>query len=239
MIIHRNIEQNTEAWHKLRHGKLTASDFKSLITEKTQKITSDTKIKDLAYKKAVETIFNYKEWEEANEEVIFNSFDIERGNRLEPIARQEYEARTLKPVEEVGFIESDDGLLGYSPDGLVGEDGLIEIKAPRKSKHLETIFKNKVPLEHIAQIQGGLYLSNRKWLDFISYNENCNILKISEGLVNNTNDYNHLKDKIKIDNTCIIRVYRDEEYIAKLQEAIIKYTDYFNIELKNIKNKLK
>jgi len=239
MIIHRNIEQNTEAWHKLRHGKLTASDFKSLITEKTQKITSDTKIKDLAYKKAVETIFNYKEWEEANEEVIFNSFDIERGNRLEPIARQEYEARTLKPVEEVGFIESDDGLLGYSPDGLVGEDGLIEIKAPRKSKHLETIFKNKVPLEHIAQIQGGLYLSGRKWLDFISYNENCNNLKISKGLVNNMEDYNHLKDKIKIDNTCIIRVYRDEEYIAKLQEAIIKYTNYFNIELKNIKNKLK
>jgi len=239
MIIHRNIEQNTEAWHKLRHGKLTASDFKSLITEKTQKIASNTKIKDLAYKKAVETIFNYKEWEEASEEVIFNSFDIERGNRLEPIARQEYEARTLKPVEEVGFIESDDGLLGYSPDGLVGENGLIEIKAPRKSKHLETIFKNEVPLEHIAQIQGGLYLSNRKWLDFISYSENCNILKISEGLVNNTNDYNHLKDKIKIDNTCIIRVYRDEEYIAKLQEAIIKYTNYFNIELKNIKNKLK
>jgi len=239
MIIHRNIEQNTEAWHKLRHGKLTASDFKSLITEKTQKIASNTKIKDLAYKKAVETIFNYKEWEEASEEVIFNSFDIERGNRLEPIARQEYEARTLKPVEEVGFIESDDGLLGYSPDGLVGENGLIEIKAPRKSKHLETIFKNEVPLEHIAQIQGGLYLSNRKWLDFISYSENCNILKISEGLVNNTNDYNHLKDKIKIDNTCIIRVYRDEEYIAKLQEAIIKYKNYFNIELKNIKNKLK
>jgi hypothetical protein len=238
MIIHRNIEQNTEAWHKLRHGKLTASDFKSLITEKTQKITSDTKIKDLAYKKAVETIFNYKEWEEANEEVIFNSFDIERGNRLEPIARQEYEARTLIPVEEVGFIESECGLLGYSPDGLVGEDGLIEIKAPRKSKHLETIFKNKVPLEHIAQIQGGLYLSGRKWLDFISYNENCNNLKLSKGLVNNMEDYNHLKDKIKIDNTCIIRVYRDEEYIAKLQEAFVKYKSYLDIELKNIKKAL-
>ncbi len=237
MIIHRDIEQNTEAWHKLRHGKLTASDFKSLITEKTQKITSNTKIKDLAYKKAVETIFNYKEWEEANEEVIYNSFDIERGNRLEPIARQEYEARTLIPVEEVGFIESDDGLLGYSPDGLVGEDGLIEIKAPRKSKHLETIFKNEVPLEHIAQIQGGLYLSGRKWLDFISYNESCNSLKISEGLINNTD--NSLENKIKIDNVCVIRVYRDEEYITKLQEAINKYTNYFNEELKNIKNKLK
>jgi hypothetical protein len=239
MIIHRNIEQNTEAWHELRHGKLTASDFKSLITEKTQKIASSTKIKDLAYKKAVETIFNYKEWEEANEEVIFNSFDIERGHRLEPVARQEYEARTLTPVEEIGFIESDDGLLGYSPDGLVGEDGLIEIKSPRKSKHLETVFKNEVPLEHIAQIQGGLYLSGRKWLDFISYNENCNSLKISIGLIDNTNDYNHLKDKIKIDNICIIRIKRDEEYIAKLQEAIIKYTKYFNEQLKNIKNKLK
>ena len=239
MIIHRNIEQNTEAWHKLRHGKLTASDFKSLITEKTQKIASNTKIKDLAYKKAVETIFNYKEWEEANEEVIFNSFDIERGNRLEPIARQEYEARTLTPVEEVGFIESDDSLLGYSPDGLVGEDGLIEIKAPRKSKHLETVFKNEVPLEHIAQIQGGLLLTGRKWLDFISYNESCNSLKISVGLVDNINDYNYLKDKIKIDNTCIIRVYRDEEYIKKLQEVIEKYKKYFNEELKNIKNKLK
>jgi hypothetical protein len=236
MIIHRNIEQNTEAWHKLRHGKLTASDFKSLITEKTQKIASNTKIKDLAYKKAVETIFNYKEWEEASEEVIFNSFDIERGNRLEPIARQEYEARTLKPVEEVGFIESECGLLGYSPDGLVGEEGLIEIKAPRKSKHLETIFKNEVPLEHIAQIQGGLYLSNRKWLDFISYNENCNKLKISKGLINNTDNY--LENKIKIDNVCIIRVYRDEEYITKLQEVFVKYKSYLDIELKSIKKAL-
>ena len=228
MKIHRNIEQNTEAWHKLRHGKLTASDFKSLITEKTQKIASNTKIKDLAYKKAVETIFNYKEWEEANEEVIFNSFDIERGNRLEPIARQEYEARTLKPVEEVGFIESECGLLGYSPDGLVGEEGLIEIKAPRKSKHLETIFKNEVPLEHIAQIQGGLYLSGRKWLDFVSYNESIQTLKLS--------DRTRLPD---FNNICIIRVKRDEEYIKKLQEAIEKYTKYFNEELENIKNKLK
>jgi len=236
MIIHRNIEQNTEAWHKLRHGKLTASDFKSLITEKTQKIASNTKIKDLAYKKAVETIFNYKEWEEANEEVIFNSFDIERGHRLEPIARQEYEERTLTPVEEVGFVESDDGLLGYSPDGLVGEDGLIEIKAPRKSKHLETIFKNEVPLEHIAQIQGGLYLSGRKWLDFISYNENCNNLKISGGLIDNTDNY--LENKIKIDNTCVIRVYRDEKYITKLQEAFVKYKSYLDIELENIKKAL-
>ena len=228
MKIHRNIEQNTEAWHKLRHGKLTASDFKSLITEKTQKIASNTKIKDLAYKKAVETIFNYKEWEAANEEVIFNSFDIERGNRLEPIARQEYEERTLTPVEEVGFVESDDGLLGYSPDGLVGEDGLIEIKAPRKTKHLETIFKNEVPLEHIAQIQGGLLLTGRKWLDFVSYNEFMHTLKLSDGV--RLPDFN---------NICIIRIERDEEYIEKLQEALKKYKQYFNEELKNIKTKLK
>jgi len=228
MKIYRNIEQNTEAWHKLRHGKLTASDFKSLITEKTQKITSDTKIKALAYKKAVETIFNYKEWEAANEEAIFNSFDIERGHRLEPIARQEYEERTLTPVEEVGFVESDDGLLGYSPDGLVGEDGLIEIKAPRKSKHLETIFKNEVPLEHIAQIQGGLLLTGRKWLDFVSYNEFMHTLKLSDGV--RLPDFN---------NICIIRIERDEEYIEKLQEAIEKYKQYFNEELKNIKTKLK
>jgi len=232
MIIHRNIEQNTEAWHKLRHGKLTASDFKSLITEKTHKITSDTRIKALAYDKAVESIFNYKEWEAASEEIIYNSFDIERGHRLEPIARQEYEARTLTPVEEVGFIESECGLIGYSPDGLVGEEGLIEIKAPRKEKHIRTILENEVPLEHIAQIQGGLYLSNRKWLDFISYNEECNNLRIRSSL-------GHNYDVKYFDKICIIRVYRDEEYIAKLQEALIKYTNYFNVQLKNIKNKLK
>ncbi len=63
----------------------------------------------------------------------------------------------------------DDWRLGYSPDGLVGDDGLIEIKAPRAKTHLRTILSGEVPAHHIAQIQAGLLVSGRDWCDFVSW----------------------------------------------------------------------
>lgn len=103
-------------------------------------------------------------------EPTFTSADMERGNLSEPVARDLY-SDLYAPAHEVGFmtLEGDGYKLGFSPDGLVGESGLLEIKAPRQKKHLATILDDAVPLEHMAQIQTGLFVSGREWLDFISY----------------------------------------------------------------------
>jgi len=95
---------------------------------------------------------------------------MQRGTLDEPYAREKY-AEHYAPVDEVGFIVRDFGTfkLGYSPDGLVGDDGLIEIKSRDPKKHLATILANEVPAENMAQCQAGLFVTGRKWIDYISY----------------------------------------------------------------------
>ena len=96
--------------------------------------------------------------------------DMWRGCDAEPFARDIYSAHYQQAVE-VGFMRLDEdwGTLGYSPDGLVGTDGLIEIKAPRSKGHLSTILSGEVPSYYLAQCQAGLLVSGRDWLDFVSY----------------------------------------------------------------------
>lgn len=103
-------------------------------------------------------------------EPIHMNADMERGTLDEPFARDLY-SEHYAPATEVGFMVRDDfGFrIGYSPDGLVGDDGLIEIKSRRQKKHLATILADEVPLENMAQIQTGLLVSGRDWLDYVSY----------------------------------------------------------------------
>jgi hypothetical protein len=100
----------------------------------------------------------------------FMSDDMWRGVEDEPLARDVY-AQHYAPVSTVGFMVRDfDGFsIGYSPDGLVGYDGLIEIKSRRQKKQLATILDGQVPAENMAQIQCGLLVSGRDWCDYVSY----------------------------------------------------------------------
>lgn len=103
------------------------------------------------------------------EDTPMNS-DMWRGVTAEPIARESY-SQHHAPVKQVGFMHRAelDWNLGYSPDGLVGDDGLIEIKAPRAKTHLRTILADEVPTHYMPQLQAGLLVSGRKWVDFVSY----------------------------------------------------------------------
>ena len=98
------------------------------------------------------------------------SRDMYRGVWSEPLARDLYAEHYAK-VTEVGFMrrEEEGWQLGYSPDGLVGDDGLIEIKAPRSKTQLLTAITDEVPAHYMAQCQAGLLVSGRQWLDFVSY----------------------------------------------------------------------
>lgn len=103
-------------------------------------------------------------------EPTYVSDDMWRGLEIEPIARDLY-SKHFAPVKEVGFMVNDDHgfKIGYSPDGLIGNDGLIEIKSRRGKKHVQTVLAQTVPIENMAQIQCGLLVSGREWCDYISY----------------------------------------------------------------------
>lgn len=96
--------------------------------------------------------------------------DMWRGVEHEPIAREKY-AEHYGPVSQVGFMIRDDWgfSIGYSPDGLVGDDGLLEIKAPRAKTHLLTVLADSVPAYNMAQLQTGLLVSGREWIDFVPF----------------------------------------------------------------------
>lgn len=101
----------------------------------------------------------------------FVNDDMYRGIVCEPIARDYYAKYRETTVEEVGFmlLERDGVKLGYSPDGLVGEQGLCEIKCPRQHTHMRTVISGTVPAEYMAQLQCGLLVSGREWIDFVSF----------------------------------------------------------------------
>lgn len=102
---------------------------------------------------------------------VYVNRDMERGTFEEPIARDYYAQQTGAAVTEVGFmVRNDSGFrFGYSPDGLVGDDGLIEIKSRRQKKQLATILADEVPTENMAQIQAGMLVSGRAWCDYVSF----------------------------------------------------------------------
>jgi len=162
--VFNELEQGSPEWLAARCGIVTASVVGQLITPKTVKPAANDTSRALAMTLTAERITGYVE-------PIQPSRDMERGSLSEPFARDLY-SENYQTATEVGFMVRDDWgfRLGYSPDGLVGDKGLLEIKSPRQKKHLATILADEVPLEHMAQIQTGLLVSGREWLDFVSYN---------------------------------------------------------------------
>lgn len=190
MQLIRNIEQGSEAWLKLRLGVATASNFSKIITSKTAKISAG--IDKYALQLATEKML-------IEPEETYQSEAMKRGNDLEPDARQRYCEETLQVVECVTMFLSNCGNYGYSPDGLVEQDGLIEIKCPLATTHANYIINRTLPSEYLQQVQGGLWISGRKWCDFVSYHPN-----------------------FKENDIFIIRVERDEHYIELLKDAVLQ-----------------
>ena len=163
LTIHDDIVQGTEAWHQLRLGLVTASTVGALITPaKIAPAHNDTS-RGLIASLAAERITGWAD------EIPMSS-DMWRGVMDEPIARAHY-AEHHAPVVETGFmvLERDGIRLGYSPDGLVGDDGLIEIKSRKAKTHLQTILTDTVPAANMAQLQAGLLVSGREWIDYVSW----------------------------------------------------------------------
>lgn len=162
IVYHRNVAQGTQEWLDLRRGKLTASEMSRIITPKL-KVADNQDSRAHVFEIAAQRISG---WVEEG----FTSYDMMRGHEEEVDARDHYQ-RHYAPVTECGFITNDRWgfTLGYSPDGLVGDIGLIEAKSRKQKFQVETIVKCEVPSEHVIQCQAALLISEREWLHFLSY----------------------------------------------------------------------
>lgn len=189
MKIYRDIEQGTPEWFALRLGRITASEFHTVLAKGRGSSPSKTR-KTYMYKLAGEIITG--EMAES-----FTNQHMERGHVMEVEARNYYSLLTDVEVEQVGFITNHNA--GYSPDGLIGNDGLWETKSKLPHLHIAVLLAGKVPPEHVHQCQGGLWVAEREWIDFMSY---CPGIK-----------------------PLIKRMYRDEDMIKKIAEGVKIFRD--------------
>lgn len=187
-------EQRSEEWYQARLGKVTSSNFATILSI-GRKIYM---MKLLAERMTGIPYENYSaKW-------------MDDGSELEPQAREYYEKVRNIEVEQVGFVDIGD--IGSSPDGFVGDEGMIEIKCPFPSTHLGYILRGKFPIEYKAQVQGQLWVCERKWTDFISYDP-----------------------RVKNRPIWIFREKRNENYIKEISTKVNIFVD----ELKTIEEKLK
>ena len=161
-MIFIDCEQGTPEWHAARCGVITASKFKDACdTLKTGK-PSD-KSETYAAQVAMERVSG----EPCRE--TFVNWQMRQGVEREPKARFEYEAQTGNLASESGVVLTDDRLFGYSTDGYVGADGIIEIKCLASAKKVVSMLSSGDTSEYIHQIQGGLWITGRAWCDFVMY----------------------------------------------------------------------
>ncbi|SOY56807.1 lambda exonuclease family protein [Cupriavidus taiwanensis] len=157
-----NCVQGSPEWLSARAGVITASKFRDAV-DCLKSGAPSAKSTLYAAQVAIERIS-----EEPCEEG-FNSWQMKRGQELEPAARMAYEARTGNLASESGVVLTDDRLFGYSTDGLIEDDGLIEIKSLVSAIGVLEMWRTGDLSDYIHQIQGGMWLTGRKWCDFIMY----------------------------------------------------------------------
>jgi putative phage-type endonuclease len=159
-VISDNSPQNSPEWLIARLGIPTASRFDEIIT--TAGVASKS-AKKYMYSLAVERITRVKE-------ESYQNATMQRGIEMEAEARQAYEIITGSEVKEVGLCyPNEKKLYGASPDGLIGDDGCLEIKSPTSAVHVEYLLGNALPTAYFQQTQGQLLVTGRKWCDFMSY----------------------------------------------------------------------
>lgn len=159
-----DIVQRSDEWLALRRGIVTASVVGRLVTAAKLAVARNEAARNVVAAIVAERVTGQSDDDGAV------SWDMLRGREHEPYARESYAANHAA-VREMGFMARDDWgfTIGWSPDGLVGDDGCLEIKCPRAKRHLATVVADEVPAEHTAQIQTALLVSGRAWCDFVSF----------------------------------------------------------------------
>ena len=202
------MEQRTEDWFKARAGKVTASRVADIIarTKSGYSASRDNYMAPLVCERMTGTPAE-----------SFTNAAMQWGTEQEPFARAAYESAKDVLVEEVGFIPHPIiQISGASPDGLVGEFGLVEIKCPNTSTHIQTLLDQKIPEKYITQMQWQMCCTDRRWCDFVSFDP-----RMAEGL-----------------QLFIKRVEFDPEYVSMLEKEVILFLQELDNKIEQL-NQLK
>lgn len=158
-MIYHDIEQNTDEWYALRCGHLGGSSMSTVMANDGKAFGDPAK--RLAMKIATERLTGKPI------ESTYTNKAMDDGHLYEPLARQAYEHRFFVEVKNGGFFDA--GNVGFSPDGLVGDDGLVEIKSVGPTSHIPVIKKQNYDTSYKWQLICNMHYSERQWIDFVSY----------------------------------------------------------------------
>lgn len=191
-----NIEQRSDEWYAARCGSLGASAIADALSKTKEGKPGSTSL-NLRAKLVVERLTGIQE-------DGFKSGAMQHGIDNEDAARMAYEAHTGEFVTQVGLYKHPN-LNGThaSPDGLVGEDGLVEIKCPNSATHIETLKTGKIPTKYQYQMQWQMRCTDRQWCDYVSFDP-------------------RLPDHLKL---WVKRVYRDNVKLAELEASVEEFLD--------------
>jgi hypothetical protein len=172
ITVHTDLAQGTQEWLQARCGLLTASQMKLVLTPARLKPADNDKARAHLYELLAQRLTQYVE-------PAFVSDDMLRGHTDEGEALDIYE-ENYAPIERVGLITNDRWgfAIGYSPDALVGTDGLVEVKSRRGKYQVQTILSNVMPDDYLLQVQTGLLVSERSWCDFVSFSAGLPMLTL-------------------------------------------------------------
>jgi putative phage-type endonuclease len=203
------ITQRSPAWFQARLGKVTASRVADVIA-KTRTGYSASRENYMA-QLVVERLTN------AVAESYTNAA-MQWGTDQEPFARAAYEVAKGVMVEEIGFVSHPTiQWAGASPDGLVGSEGLLELKAPQSATHIDTLLSQTVPGKYITQMQFQMACTGRQWCDFVSFDP-------------------RMPQKAQL---FVKRVERDNEFIANIENEIIKFLDEVSAKVEQLNELIK
>ena len=195
------IEQGSNEWFAMRAGKVTASRVADILatTRSGPSASRQNYLIELALQRST-----------GNIEPSYTNAAMEWGTQTEPQARAAYEVETGNFVDQVAFIDHPTiAWFGCSPDGLVGDDGLIEIKCPNSATHWEYFKAKKPPQKYVIQMQTQLAVTGRKWCDFVSFDP-------------------RMPERSQL---LIVRVDRDEAFIAELEEKVKQFLSEVEVEV--------
>jgi putative phage-type endonuclease len=187
------MEQGTEEWFTIRIGKVTASRVADVIakTKTGYSATRDNYMAQLVCERLT-----------GQKGESFSNAAMQHGTETEPLARLSYEVTQNVLVDEVGFVPHPTiEMAGASPDGLVGDDGLIEIKCPNTATHIETLLSQIVPGKYNTQMQFQMACTGRQWCDFVSFD-------------------NRLPEELQL---FVKRVPRDTVFIRLIEAEIVQF----------------
>jgi len=187
------MDQGTDEWFAIRIGKVTASRVADVIakTKSGYSASRDNYMAQLVCERLT-----------GQKGESFTNAAMQHGTETEPLARAAYEALRDVLVDEVGFVPHPSIIMaGASPDGLVGDNGLLEIKCPNTATHIETLLSETVPTKYYTQMQFQMACTEREWCDFVSFD-------------------NRLPQELQL---FVKRVPRDSMYIRLMEEEIVQF----------------